>query len=192
MCCNHTLFFILLPGLLLCTILILIFWLRYYFRLSLQDEMTSVTNYRGFKRKIKKIIALHKRNHTPFTIAIFDIDRFSRFNEVSYDLGDTVLKDFASFISQQLPGDAFVARFRFGDEFIIILNSGIEEAGEIIKKIRQNCKDTFHIEKQHKMPYDISFSFGMAEFEKAGDTLEMLLNKAESSLKECKKSNDLK
>jgi len=192
MCCNHTLFFILLHGLSICIILILIFWLRYYFRLSLQDEMTSVTNYRGFKRKIKKTIARHKKNHTPFTIAIFDIDRFSRFNEVSYDLGDTVLKDFASFISEQLPEDAFVARFRFGDEFIIILNSGIDEAREVIEKVRQNGKDMIRFEKQHEMQYAISFSFGLAEFENAGDTLEMLLNKAEFSLKECKKSNELK
>jgi diguanylate cyclase (GGDEF)-like protein len=188
MCFDHSLFFIPVYGLLLLIILVLAVLLRYYFLLSLKDEMTSVASYRGFRRKIKKTIA----KRTLFTIAIFDIDRFSRFNDVSYDLGDKVLIDFASFISEQLPEDSFVARFRFGDEFIVILNSGKEEASEIIKKIQQNCKDIIPYEKQPEQQYHFSFSFGLAAFENASGTLEILLNKAEASLKESKKIMDVR
>jgi diguanylate cyclase (GGDEF)-like protein len=166
--------------------------LRFYFLLSLKDEMTSVASYRGFNRKIKKVIARHKSNNTPFAIAIFDIDHFSRFNDVSYDLGDKVLKNFAAFISEQLPNDAFVARFRFGDEFIVILNSGKEKASEVIKKIQQNCKDIIPFVKQPELRYPFSFSFGLAEFENASGSLEILLNKAEVSLKESKKSMEIR
>ncbi len=183
MCCQHSFYFIIIIVILLAIILLLIFRMRHYFILSETDEMTSISNYRGFRRKIKKVIAVNKKNGSTFCIAILDIDRFKRFNDQSYDFGDTVLKDFVRFIKEELPEDTFVARFRLGDEFIILLNGSEEEASERMKNIRDKGRDAVKPTPLYKDRFPITFSYGLAEFNKEKDTPESLMERAEKALK---------
>jgi two-component system, cell cycle response regulator len=169
-------------------ILVLAVRLKHYIRLSRIDEMTSVENYRGFQKTIKKIVSSHKKTNTTFSLAIFDIDEFRNYNYESYAFGDIVLKEFVQFLKQYLPEDAYIARFRFGDEFIIIIHSDIEAASEIIINIRDKCREHIFLYGQDKQPFRISFSYGVALFDKSADTPESLLIRTEKALKEYKRS----
>jgi two-component system, cell cycle response regulator len=181
--------FVLIIALLFATvILFLTFRLRLFIRLSRMDEMTSIDNYRGFRKTLKKVISKHKRNNSTFTIAIFDIDEFRNYNYESYAFGDSVLKEFVELLKQQLPEDAYLARFRFGDEFIIIMPSHIDIAKEKIDIIRDKCRVTAFLNHQNQQTYNISFSYGAAFFEMNTDTPESLLIKAEKALKKSKEN----
>jgi diguanylate cyclase (GGDEF)-like protein len=187
MCCQHSLFIIPALVALLAIILLLVTKLKYYFRLSETDELTSLPNYRSFRRKLNKTLRIHKQKDTDFSIAILDIDGFRRFNNHSYALGDKVLQDFVESLKGELPENAFLARFRLGDEFILILPYPVAETIEKLNGIAEKSKSHIHKNETHKMEYTLTFSFGVAAFEKGKDSVETLLEKAEQALKENKK-----
>jgi diguanylate cyclase (GGDEF)-like protein len=187
MCCQHFLCIIPTFVALLAIILLLGNKLRYFFRLSETDELTSIPNFRGFRRKLKKVIADHKKEDRHFCLSILDIDGFKRFNDHSYAFGDSVLLDFVKFLKDELPFDAFMARFRLGDEFILILPYNAAEASEKIKSIKDKSKNLIYNKDAEHIKYSLTFSFGMAAFDRNVDSVETLLEKAEKALKENKK-----
>jgi len=180
--------YLLIAVVLLCVnIAALLFVLRYFIRLSEKDETTSLMNYRGFRHAIKKIISKHKAKDTSFTLAIFDIDNFKKFNDQSYAFGDSVLKQYARFLKDNLPQNALIARFRFGDEFIIVLNSDLSAARQTINDLQKKCRENDFFVKQNLKSFHVSFSFGITSFEKT-DTTESLLLRIEKDLKENKQT----
>jgi diguanylate cyclase (GGDEF)-like protein len=187
MCYQHILFFI--PAILglLTFLLLVVFRLRYYHRLSETDELTSLPNYRGLRKKLAKVIPKYKKQGKPLCLTILDIDRFKQFNDHSYALGDRVLIDFVKFLRIELPNDAFIARFRLGDEFIMLLPYNAEEATEKMKAILNKSKNLIYQRDVEQMQYSLSFSFGIAALDLDNDSGETLLEKAERSLKENKK-----
>jgi diguanylate cyclase (GGDEF)-like protein len=187
MCCQPSLYFI--PSLvaLLAIILLMANKLRFYFRISEMDELTSLPNFRGFRRKLKKELGRHKKGSRDFSVAILDIDGFKRFNNHSYALGDLVLQDFVKFLKEELPINTFVARFRLGDEFILMFSHPTEDASDKLKVIADKSKNIIHIKEAQQMEFSLSFSFGVASFDRNKDTVETLLEKAEKALKENKK-----
>jgi diguanylate cyclase (GGDEF)-like protein len=192
MCCQSSLYFI--PSLvaLLAIILLLANKLRHYFRLSETDELTSLPNFRGFRRKLKKNLHIYKQKNTDFSVAILDIDGFKRFNDHSYAFGDMVLLDFVQFLKDELPFDTFFARFRLGDEFILILPYNAEETIEKMKNIVGKSKNLVYNKDLDQMHYALTFSFGVAGFDRDNDSVETILENAERNLKENKKIKQTK
>ena len=187
MFCANTIYILLIIILVLIIFIILVYKLIYYIKLSQTDEITSLENFRGFQKAVKKVISRHKKNNITFTISIIDIDEFRNYNFESYAFGDCVLKEFVKFLQQQLPDDAYIARFKFGDEFIIIMNTDLNSSIEKIINMQEICKKYTFIDKGSQQPVYFNFSFGVAQFECSSDTLESLLIKAEKALKVNKK-----
>ncbi|MBI5541353.1 MAG: GGDEF domain-containing protein [Bacteroidia bacterium] len=146
--------------------------------------MTSISNYRGFKKAINKKI----KNKSEFTLAILDIDDFRKYNFKSYAFGDCVLKEFVNFLKKQLPENSFIARYKFGDEFLIIINDNLKIAEEKLNLILENCKKHVFKNVEDQTTFNIIFSFGVAGFEKNTDNLDNLLIRTEKALKEKKAS----
>jgi diguanylate cyclase (GGDEF)-like protein len=184
---RNPIFLILIISIFVLIILVLVIKLIHYLKLSQTDDMTSIENYRGFQKTVKKIISKHKKNNTPFTISIIDIDEFRNYNFESYAFGDCVLKEFVKFLQQQLPDDAYIARFKFGDEFIIIMNTDLNSATEKINNVQNKCKRYAFMDKENQRPFHVNFSFGVSQFENRTETSESLLIKAEKALKANKK-----
>lgn len=179
---EHSLYIIFIIAALLVIILVLFARLKHFMKLSEMDELTSIPNYRGFKKMIKKEFS---RNKKSFSIAILDIDRFKRFNDQSYNLGDNALKKFVEFIKKELPEDAYIARFRYGDEFVLYFNCIETKADEILQIIKNNCKNS----KCFDTDLPLSFSFGIAGYSEENISLENLLVQAEKNLKLNKQIN---
>lgn len=180
----HYLFLIIFT--LLTVIIVLVFKLWHYFHISETDELTYIPNYRSFRRKIRNTIAANKRNRKPLSVAIIDIDHFRRFNDHSYTFGDIVLKEFAGLIQDELPAGAFIARFRFGDEFIIILNMTEEDASTWIKKTFYKSSGISRFNHEFNTGYTLTFSYGIAGFDPVKDTEDTLVKRAEKALKDNK------
>jgi len=120
-------------------------------------------------------------------MALIDIDNFRAFNEDSYALGDAVLKEFSAFITKVIPENAFFARFRFGDEFIIIFeNTPLSTAEKQIAEIKQQCRDhSFECLKPFP-DHRLSFTEGLAELNAGHADIEKYLVTAEENLKKNK------
>ena len=150
--------------------------------------MTLLLNYRGLLRKLEQLI----KQKTPFTLAIIDIDNFRIFNAYSYKLGDEVLKEFASLLKRTFTEEVLIARFRLGDEFVIIFkNAELEKA-----KIKINAfKETCGIHKFNSLndcsTHTISFSEGIDELKPEMNSIDMLFSEAENSLKKNKSQKAL-
>ncbi len=169
-------------SLLIFVIIILVFKLKQYIQLSQIDEMTAISNYRGFKKVISKKI----KRKEEFTLAILDIDDFRKYNFKSYAFGDCVLMEFVKLLKQQLPANSFIARYKFGDEFLIIVNDNLKNATEKIRIIQEKCKSITFKNIENQQPFYINFSFGTALFEESTDSLDSLLLRTEKELKENK------
>jgi diguanylate cyclase (GGDEF)-like protein len=175
----HILVFLVLIGILI----FLFFRIQYFRRLSLTDEFTTFLNYKGACSRIQKNI----RKNRIFTLALIDIDHFRKFNEIGYEFGDSVIKEFSSRLKILLPENTVIARFRIGDEFIIVFNDmNIIEVSECLKRIKSDCT-LYHFNCLQPYPkLTFSFSEGVVEYGNPTDTIETLLSAAERLLKEKK------
>jgi|GEM_PF-1492470 len=169
---------------------IVIFFARqiiHFRKLSETDLMTQLLNYRGLLRNAEKLL----KQNTPFSLAIIDIDNFRIFNMHSYTLGDAVLKEFALLLNANFLKDALIARFRLGDEFVIVFkNTELEKAKTEIRKFKEICVNYKFNSLVNCSTHVISFSEGIvelnSEINSEINSIDSLFSEAEKSLKENK------
>jgi len=111
--------------------------------LSYRDGLTGVFNRRHFDRHLDQLLAQHRRDKTPLSLIICDIDFFKLFNDTYGHLaGDDCLRRVAQAITEQCrrPID-MVARYG-GEEFVVLLPQ-TERAGAmaVAERIRRGIED---------------------------------------------------
>lgn len=91
--------------------------------LSNRDPLTNIYNRRYVHNRAEEIIEEYKRIGKIFSVCIIDIDNFKEINDTfGHQVGDRVLKEFASIINDNLRIYDVLGRYG-GEEFIIILNN---------------------------------------------------------------------
>lgn len=159
----------------------------------IHDKLTSAKTRGYFEEKSKEYLDFagkvrdgKRRDWAGFrdiSFLFFDIDHFKKINDTyGHDVGDKVLKEFASVVKNSLRvGDIF-ARWG-GEEFVVIL-LGSNEMDSKVKadEIRKKVEDmTFDNPSELK----ITVSIGVAEFD--GDiTFENLIKNADNALYKAK------
>lgn len=108
-------------------------------QLNMEDALTGVKNRRFFDKKLIMEVRRSRREQTPLSIIMLDIDKFKLINDTYGHLtGDQVIRAVSDIIQQQLkrPLDE-VARYG-GEEFVILLPNTINEGAlAIAEQIRQ-------------------------------------------------------
>jgi diguanylate cyclase (GGDEF)-like protein len=90
--------------------------------LATSDDLTHLTNRRGFEAIASHTLALCHRVHRPATLLLFDLDDFKLVNDArGHGAGDRVLKDFADHLLATFRDSDVVARIG-GDEFCVLLS----------------------------------------------------------------------
>ncbi|HDZ07670.1 GGDEF domain-containing protein [Pseudohongiella sp.] len=158
-------------------------WLR---SLVSTDFLTGIANRRAFDENGERILQQMKREQSPVSAIMFDLDHFKKINDVlGHDAGDQVLRDIiAPVISVLRPLDLF-CRYG-GEEFLVLLpGADLNEAAGIAERIRQTIAD---LEVQYKEEVvRVTVSLGAAEWDGV-QHLDELVHAADKALYAAKHS----
>lgn len=111
------------------------------YRESTVDPLTKLINRRVLMRVVEKEQIKNKEHNTPFSILMFDLDKFKRINDdYGHFAGDQVLVMAANVMKQVLGKSNTAARFG-GEEFVGVLSgTTLTKATEIAEKLSQKLK----------------------------------------------------
>lgn len=150
----------------------------------LRDPLTELYNRTAYEDRVEVEYSRCKRNKTPLSVAMWDIDHFKNINDsYGHDIGDRVLKAFAKVIQVRIRKTDMFVRFG-GEEFILLMpDTTAQQALSLNDKLREKfseCKFSYHDDI-----FFVTSSVGIAEY--SDDTShEDLLKKADLALYESK------
>ena len=113
-------------------------------QINMEDPLTKIKNRRYFDKKLVMDLRRSRREQTPLSVIMLDIDHFKRINDTyGHLIGDQTIRAAADIIKNHLkrPLDD-VARYG-GEEFVILLPSTpLAGALEVAESIKQTIMDT--------------------------------------------------
>ena len=145
------------------------------------DEMTGLTNRRGFYQSFKSELDRTNRNNNNGGILIMiDLDHFKSVNDTFGHLaGDEALKTVGNFLSNTIRDMDVAARIG-GDEFIMLFsNTSISKAMKRVKSMGEELNNlSFEWDNN---TINIHASLGIKEY-KQGDTIQGIIESADKHM----------
>jgi diguanylate cyclase len=136
------------------------------------DPLTGLCNRQALDESLENYLSMHRRYGMLFSIAVFDLDEFKKYNdEHGHAQGDRLLKQVAALLDQNARETDVVTRSG-GEEFIVVL-PGIELPGA--------CHFADRICHTVHLATPLSLSGGVATVAD-GDDAKTLLTRADSAL----------
>jgi len=148
--------------------------------LSVTDELTGLTNRRGFERELRRAIALARRQGTAGVLAFFDLDDFKAVNDtLGHAAGDVLLLTVGTVLRAAVRSTDAVARIS-GDEFACLL-APTDPAEGLAKamRLREELEAASAGFAGRSIP--IRASMGTAPFDGAADPV-LLLKRADQAM----------
>ena len=156
---------------------------------STTDSLTKVNNRRAFDVEVEGLITASRADSKPLCLVMANIDNFKIFNDTfGQTVGDKVLRFVASLIKNNIKGSDSVSRYS-GEQFSILLpETNFENALKVAENIRDKlAKQTLSDSAEKKELGTITASFGVSEYT-FGESSELFIRKADSALRDAKKS----
>ncbi|MFE8701729.1 diguanylate cyclase [Cytobacillus sp. FJAT-54145] len=149
-----------------------------------KDYLTGLNNHGYFKELLEKELRLSKETDHPLSVALLDIDDFKKYNDLyGHIQGDQLLRDFGKLLENHTHKNQYsVARYG-GEEFAILMPGTTAKAAlGFVNQLRKITNDT-HFKGTHALPYGcLSFSAGIAQYEKGTYNGTELLNKSDQAM----------
>jgi diguanylate cyclase (GGDEF)-like protein len=158
------------------------------YRQAILDPLTGIYNRRMLLRLGKKSMIECSLNDKPFSVLLFDIDKFKRINDTwGHSVGDKVLTGFTAFVQSKICKTDLFGRYG-GEEFILFLpncpsNTAIKISNRMLTAIRHL---KLPIDIENKM-LSITTCIGISTYSE-NDTLASMLERADLALYQCKHS----
>ena len=147
---------------------------------SMVDPMCGLLNRRGFFTMAKQMAHLSKRDQTPVSVMLLEIDDFKAINDLhGAQKGDDILKQIAGKLQSTLRQSDLIARYG-GDEFIIMLPNTVRDGGEAVAEKLRGI-----VSKARPLGVPMTVSIGGAENtmkENVEQELQNLIRYAEGNL----------
>lgn len=158
----------------------LIILLKLYREATL-DPLTNLINRRVLIKRLELEKARCEELGAPFSVLMFDLDRFKRVNDTyGHLVGDLVLNSIAQLIQSKLYKREIVARFG-GEEFVAILpEKDTEQATKLAEEIRKNCAEK-EIETESGVRLNVTTSIGVTQYEPT-ESIDVMLARVDGSL----------
>lgn len=130
--------------------------------LATEDDLTKITNRRGFMQLGQHSVNLCIRQKNPASLIFIDLDNFKTINDnFGHAEGDLALTVFAKILQDTCRSSDIVARLS-GDEFVVMVTNGEKEIAEgLVERLNQSLMKA---NKKNNRGYNIAFSHGIVEF----------------------------
>lgn len=156
-------------------------------QLATLDELTLISNRRGFLTLAQHTLNLCNRKQIPATLLSFDLDEFKAINDTfGHAEGDKALTVFAEQMRKVFRDSDVFARMG-GDEFVaLVTNTDASSIATVLDRFG-NAIDTYNATA--KRGYDIKYSVGSISYDPAKkSSIEDLLERADSKMYEEKRA----
>ncbi len=155
-------------------------------QLATMDEMTLLSNRRGFIALAQHALHVCKRQHKPASLFFFDLNKFKQINDqYGHAEGDRALTVFATALRNIFRDSDVVGRLG-GDEFVVLLTDADAEASRLV--LERLTAELDQVNKNDRRGYDIQYSVGAAQFDpQRHASIEALIEEADGLMYEDKK-----
>jgi diguanylate cyclase (GGDEF)-like protein len=157
-------------------------------QLATMDELTMLSNRRGFEALSQHALGLCKRIEKPATMLFFDLNLFKQINDCyGHAEGDRALTKFAQILKETFRESDVLGRLG-GDEFAVLLtNASLETSDKILGRFSQ---DVEKYNRESQRGYDILYSVGTVQyFSSRHDNVSDLMAEADTLMYEQKKQS---
>ncbi|MDX1352125.1 MAG: diguanylate cyclase [Thiomicrorhabdus sp.] len=156
---------------------------KHYEGLAARDPLTGLFNRYKFTEIFSAELTGMKARENTMSLIMLDLDHFKKINDqFGHNAGDKVLTSVAKVLEENQRQTDVICRWG-GEEFLILLPSAdLDKAQLIAETIREKVKQMNLIEG-----WVVTASFGVTQVN-AKDTLETLVERADSALYQAKKN----
>ncbi len=149
---------------------------------SIRDSLTGVYNRGYFQDVLRLEMAYSKRQRTPLSVVMMDIDNFKLFNDSFGHLkGDGLLVAVGDFLNRNLRRSDVLARYG-GDEFVLLLlETKACDACRTLLRLQGMMGDWLRGLIPESSP-NITFSLGVASMHPEDETHTALIERADAAL----------
>lgn len=142
------------------------------------DELTGLSNRRGFELLATKLLAVCRRRKLQATLLYFDLTGFKQINDgFGHQVGDAALREFARILEDTFRSSDVVARLG-GDEFAVLL-TGAPDPAEACSRLRRALAER----NRAGVPFAMETGIGLATFDPDDDvSLEQLVARADTAM----------
>ncbi|HYL25605.1 MAG TPA: diguanylate cyclase, partial [Burkholderiales bacterium] len=145
------------------------------------DPLTGLPNRVMFHQRLDHAIMQAKRHRRQLALLFIDLDRFKVINDtLGHEFGDTLLRDVAQRLMQNLRASDSVARLG-GDEFVVLLEetSAPMYVAAVAQKLIGALAQGFALAGKE---YHVSASIGVSTYPADGETAAGLLKNADIAM----------
>ncbi|MFK5892462.1 MAG: diguanylate cyclase [Pseudomonadota bacterium] len=158
--------------------------------LATTDSLTGLSNRRALLEVGDKLIRIAKRENSPLSLIMFDLDKFKSINDIyGHAIGDIVIKTFSLLLQETRKSD--IAARIGGEEFVLLLpNTNKLNAFEIASQIRKDTeKLKIQVDKNNFLNFTTSGGVDTLVLDDdSGSDFNQLLSRADKALYNAKKS----
>lgn len=154
--------------------------------LATMDELTKLSNRRGFESLSQHALSMCKRLGKPASLLYFDLDLFKQINDrFGHAEGDRALINFGQILIANFRESDVIGRLG-GDEFAVFLtNTSEQETAAVLAHLEAAVND---YNRAGKRGYDLLYSVGAIGYDPAAhDTIGDLMNSADALMYQQKK-----
>lgn len=157
--------------------------------LAITDGLTGLYNRHYLDTHLANMVAASLEKSKPVSLLIMDMDHFKSVNDTyGHDVGDEVLKQLAKVITDSTRSADLVARFG-GEEFVVLMpETPFNSAFEVAERMRGAIELTPFKVSHEVSELNKTVSIGLSTLNLNGDTPELLLKRADTSLYQAKNS----
>lgn len=148
-------------------------------QLATMDELTGLSNRRGFEALAQYAMNMCKRTRQPAVLFYFDLDWFKQINDrFGHAEGDHALRSFADLLAHSFRESDVIGRLG-GDEFSVFLtNVRAADAQVALSHLEQAVRS--HNQASQR-GYELRYSAGLVEYDpRRHDTIAALMSAADA------------
>ena len=149
-------------------------------RLSLTDELTGLSNRRGFLVKAEQLLKLVRRVRTHAWLIYIDLDGLKQINDQhGHEAGDRLIRSAARVLRESFRDSDILSRIG-GDEFLVFAAGAPQPSIEIQRRLDRNIE---HLNEFFPEQPRLAMSVGVIRCDPHGSaTLEDLIHQADAAM----------